>query len=76
MKRTEEIIAALRDIDSHIQPDDYVASGVISDAADRLEELHAAVVEAQGMVSEAILKPSRRTKWLREISDRLLEEMQ
>jgi hypothetical protein len=39
MKRTEEIIAALRDIDSHIQPDDYVASGVISDAADRLEEL-------------------------------------
>jgi hypothetical protein len=76
MKRTDTqtLIDAMRKLD--IQSDDGVAQSAIREAADRLEELQTALIETQGMASEAILKPSKRTKWLREIEARLIEALQ
>lgn len=77
MKRTDTqtLIDAMRVLARDVQCDDGIANSAIAEAADRLEELRTAMADVQGMVSEAILKPSKRTKWLREIESRLMEAL-
>ncbi len=78
MKRTntQTLILSMRILARDVQCDDGVANSAITEAADRLEELQSALVEVRGMVWEAILKPSKRTKGLREIEARLNEAIQ
>lgn len=78
MKRTDTqtLISAMRILARDVQCDDGIANAAIAEAADRLEELHKAAFEVSEMVCEAIVRPSRRTKWLRAMNDRLLKAMQ